>query len=81
MNLSKTLLATALTVPLALTGCGGPSDGHNNDSGQQYQFNGAVQKGPLQPGSVVTINELNQDLQPLVAATQLKSKIMKVTTA
>ncbi|AMF96266.1 hypothetical protein AL538_00260 [Vibrio harveyi] len=64
MNLSKTLLATALTVPLALTGCGGPSDGHNNDSGQQYQFNGAVQKGPLQPGSVVTINELNQDLQP-----------------
>ncbi|NWJ62872.1 hypothetical protein HX770_00355 [Vibrio parahaemolyticus] len=64
MNLSKTLLVTALTVPLALTGCGGSSDGHNNDSGQQYQFGGAVQKGPLQPGSVVTINELNQDLQP-----------------
>ncbi|EIV1896375.1 hypothetical protein L7E99_004590, partial [Vibrio parahaemolyticus] len=64
MNLSKTLLLTALTVPLALTGCGGSSDGHNNDSGQQYQFGGAVQKGPLQPGSVVTINELNQDFQP-----------------
>ncbi|MGR5195762.1 hypothetical protein ACPV4H_17865 [Vibrio rotiferianus] len=64
MNLSKTLIATALTVPLALTGCGGSSDGHNHDSGQQYQFSGAVQKGPLQPGSVVTINELNQDLQP-----------------
>ncbi|CAH1535250.1 hypothetical protein LCE44_24340 [Vibrio harveyi] len=64
MNLSKTLLATALVVPFALTGCGGSSDGHNNDSGQQYQFSGAVQKGPLQPGSVVTINELNQDLQP-----------------
>ncbi len=64
MNLSKTLLATALVVPIALTGCGGSSDGHNNDSGQQYQFSGAVQKGPLQPGSVVTINELNQDLQP-----------------
>ncbi|MDA0384635.1 hypothetical protein [Vibrio owensii] len=64
MNLSKTLLATVLTVPLALTGCGGSSDGHNNGSGQQYQFSGAVQKGPLQPGSVVTINELNQDLQP-----------------
>ncbi|HHC6642000.1 TPA: hypothetical protein ACN33E_000638 [Vibrio parahaemolyticus] len=64
MNLSKTLLATALVVPVALTGCGGSSDGHNNDSGQQYQFSGAVQKGPLQPGSVVTINELNQDLQP-----------------
>ncbi|ELZ7231996.1 hypothetical protein U0N46_002201 [Vibrio parahaemolyticus] len=64
MNLSKTLLATALVVPIALTGCGGSTDGHNNDSGQQYQFGGAVQKGPLQPGSVVTINELNQDLQP-----------------
>ncbi|EKO3870310.1 hypothetical protein P0E20_004305 [Vibrio harveyi] len=64
MNLSKTLIATALTVPLALTGCGGSSDGHNSGSGQQYQFSGAVQKGPLQPGSVVTINELNQDLQP-----------------
>ncbi|EOV0096952.1 hypothetical protein ACOIXW_000464 [Vibrio parahaemolyticus] len=64
MNLSKTLLVTALTVPLALTGCGGSSGGHNSGSGQQYQFGGAVQKGPLQPGSVVTINELNQDLQP-----------------
>ncbi|MDK9754097.1 hypothetical protein KIV40_01280 [Vibrio sp. D173a] len=64
MNLSKTLLATALVVPVALTGCGGSSDGHNSGSGQQYQFGGAVQKGPLQPGSVVTINELNQDLQP-----------------
>ncbi|HEQ3589973.1 MULTISPECIES: hypothetical protein [Vibrio harveyi group] len=64
MNLSKTLLATALVVPFALTGCGGTSDGHNSGSGQQYQFSGAVQKGPLQPGSVVTINELNQDLQP-----------------
>ncbi len=64
MNLSKTLLATALTVPVALTGCGGSSGGHNHDSGQQYQFGGAVQKGPLQLGSVVTINELNQDLQP-----------------
>lgn len=64
MNLSKTLLATALTVPLGLTGCGDSSDGHNSGSGQQYQFGGAVQKGPLQPGSVVTINELNQDLQP-----------------
>lgn len=64
MNLSKTLLATVLTVPLALTGCGDSSDGHNSGSGQQYQFGGAVQKGPLQPGSVVTINELNQDLQP-----------------
>ncbi|MGB9543965.1 hypothetical protein [Vibrio harveyi] len=64
MNLSKTLLATALVVPIALTGCGGSSDGHNSGSGQQYQFSGAVQKGPLQPGSVVTINELNQDLQP-----------------
>ncbi|PFG46220.1 hypothetical protein ATG66_3352 [Vibrio sp. ES.051] len=62
MNLSKTLLATALTVPVALTGCGGSSsDGHNNDSGQQYQFSGAVQKGPLQPGSVVTIKELNDE--------------------
>ncbi|EMI4517304.1 hypothetical protein V6560_004949 [Vibrio parahaemolyticus] len=64
MNLSKTLLATALVVPVALTGCGDSSDGHNSGSGQQYQFGGAVQKGPLQPGSVVTINELNQDLQP-----------------
>lgn len=65
MNLSKTLLATALfAAPFALIGCGGSSDGHNNDSGQQYQFSGAVQKGPLQPGAVVTINELNQDLQP-----------------
>lgn len=65
MNLSKTLLATALfAAPIVLTGCGGSSDEHNHDSGQQYQFGGAVQKGPLQPGSVVTINELNQDLQP-----------------
>ncbi len=64
MNLSKTLLATALVVPVALTGCGDSSDGHNSGSGQQYQFGGAVQKGPLQPGSVVTINELNQNLQP-----------------
>ncbi|MCG6459288.1 hypothetical protein K6U44_02240 [Vibrio parahaemolyticus] len=64
MNLSKTLLATALAVPFVLTGCGGSSDGHNNDSGQQYLFGGAVQKGPLQPGAVVTINELSQDLQP-----------------
>ncbi|EHH0682379.1 hypothetical protein J7I07_001628 [Vibrio vulnificus] len=64
MNLSKTLLATALVVPVALTGCGGSSGGHNSGSGQEYQFSGAVQKGPLQPGSVVTINELNQDLQP-----------------
>ncbi|EGQ8033314.1 hypothetical protein J7077_003713 [Vibrio parahaemolyticus] len=65
MNLSKTLLATALfAAPFTLIGCGGSTDGHNNDSGQQYQFGGAVQKGPLQPGSVVTINELNQDLQP-----------------
>ncbi|EGQ9521599.1 hypothetical protein F3W80_20235, partial [Vibrio parahaemolyticus] len=54
----------ALVVPVALTGCGDSSDGHNSGSGQQYQFGGAVQKGPLQPGSVVTINELNQDLQP-----------------
>ncbi|HCG9120629.1 hypothetical protein EGL67_15315 [Vibrio parahaemolyticus] len=64
MNLSKTLLATALVVPVALTGCGGSSDGHNSGAGQQYQFSGAVQKGPLQPGSVVTIKELNQNLQP-----------------
>ncbi|MDF5662836.1 hypothetical protein P3740_24770, partial [Vibrio parahaemolyticus] len=32
-------------------------------SGQSYQFGGAVQKGPLQPGSVVTAYELNQDLE------------------
>lgn len=64
MNLFKTLLATALTVPLALTGCGGSSDGHNSGSGQQYQFSGAVQKGPLQPGAVVTIKELDRSLQP-----------------
>ncbi|EGR1758050.1 hypothetical protein D3770_25455 [Vibrio parahaemolyticus] len=64
MNLSKTLLATALfAAPFTLIGCGGSSDGHNNDSGQPYQFGGAVQKGPLQPGSVVTAYELNQDLE------------------
>ncbi|HHF2865941.1 TPA: hypothetical protein ACPJZQ_001037 [Vibrio alginolyticus] len=65
MNLSKPLLTIALfTVPLALIGCGGSSGGRdNNDSGQSYQFGGAVQKGPLQPGSVVTAYELNQDLE------------------
>ncbi|TOM53450.1 hypothetical protein CGH79_02305 [Vibrio parahaemolyticus] len=65
MNLSKTLLTTALfTAPLALIGCGGSSGGSdNNNSGQPYQFGGAVQKGPLQPGSVVTAYELNQDLE------------------
>ncbi|KON51687.1 lipoprotein [Vibrio parahaemolyticus] len=65
MNLSKALLTTALfTVPLVLFGCGGSSGGRdNNDSGQSYQFGGAVQKGPLQPGSVVTAYELNQDLE------------------
>ncbi|HGS4879205.1 TPA: hypothetical protein ACMDSJ_000188 [Vibrio parahaemolyticus] len=65
MNLSKALLTTALfTVPLVLFGCGGSSGGSdNNDSGQPYQFGGAVQKGPLQPGSVVTAYELNQDLE------------------
>ncbi|WP_029824576.1 hypothetical protein, partial [Vibrio parahaemolyticus] len=56
---------TALfTAPLALIGCGGSSGGSdNNNSGQPYQFGGAVQKGPLQPGSVVTAYELNQDLE------------------
>ncbi|EGR3358022.1 hypothetical protein DMJ17_08550 [Vibrio parahaemolyticus] len=65
MNLSKSLLTIALfTIPLALIGCGGSSGGRdNNDSGQSYQFGGAVQKGPLQPGSVVTAYELNQDLE------------------
>ncbi|ELB2734295.1 hypothetical protein J4H56_04810 [Vibrio alginolyticus] len=65
MNLSKTLLTIALfTIPFALIGCGGSSGGRdNNDSGQSYQFGGAVQKGPLQPGSVVTAYELNQDLE------------------
>ncbi|PMS53320.1 hypothetical protein C1T11_08605 [Vibrio parahaemolyticus] len=65
MNLSKTLLTTALfTIPFALIGCGGSSGGSdNNNSGQPYQFWGAVQKGPLQPGSVVTAYELNQDLE------------------
>ncbi|OHX40928.1 hypothetical protein [Vibrio parahaemolyticus] len=65
MNLSKTLLTTALfTIPFALIGCGGSSVGSdNNNSGQPYQFGGAVQKGPLQPGSVVTAYELNQDLE------------------
>uniref|UniRef100_UPI0004A3E25B hypothetical protein n=1 Tax=Vibrio parahaemolyticus TaxID=670 RepID=UPI0004A3E25B len=65
MNLSKPLLTIALfTVPLALIGCGGSSgERDNNDSGQSYQFGGAVQKGPLQPGSVVTAYELNQDLE------------------
>ncbi|EOX4427634.1 hypothetical protein ACLVXC_001748 [Vibrio alginolyticus] len=65
MNLSKPLLTIALfTIPLALIGCGGSSGGRdNNDSGQSYQFGGAVQKGPLQPGSVVTTYELNQDLE------------------
>ncbi|ELF5343883.1 hypothetical protein RNH90_002409 [Vibrio metschnikovii] len=65
MNLSKTLLTTALfTVPLALFGCGDSSGGsNNNDSGKPYQFGGTVQKGPLQPGSVVTVYELNQDLE------------------
>ncbi|EGQ7776777.1 TPA: hypothetical protein ACHCBX_004626 [Vibrio parahaemolyticus] len=65
MNLSKTLLTTALfTIPFALIGCGGSSGGSdNNNSGQSYQFGGAVQKGPLQPGSVVTAYELNQDLE------------------
>ncbi|MFH4444751.1 hypothetical protein WKI34_05310 [Vibrio alginolyticus] len=65
MNLSKPLLTIALfTIPLALIGCGGSSGGRdNNDSGQSYQFGGAVQKGPLQPGSVVTAYELNQDLE------------------
>ncbi len=65
MNLSKALLTTALfTVPLVLFGCGGSSGGSdNNDSGQPYQFGGAVQKGPLQPGSVVTAYELDQDLE------------------
>ncbi|EGQ9304184.1 hypothetical protein F7U82_01560 [Vibrio parahaemolyticus] len=65
MNLSKTLLTTALfTTPFALIGCGGSSGGSdNNNSGQPYQFGGAVQKGPLQPGSVVTAYELNQDLE------------------
>ncbi|WP_348224484.1 hypothetical protein [Vibrio parahaemolyticus] len=65
MNLSKTLLTTALfTAPFALIGCGGSSGGSdNNNSGQPYQFGGAVQKGPLQPGSVVTAYELNQDLE------------------
>ncbi|HHF3234771.1 TPA: hypothetical protein ACPJ2N_001625 [Vibrio alginolyticus] len=65
MNLSKPLLTIALfTIPFALIGCGGSSGGRdNNDSGQSYQFGGAVQKGPLQPGSVVTTYELNQDLE------------------
>ncbi|MCR9543783.1 hypothetical protein [Vibrio alginolyticus] len=65
MNLSKTLLTIALfTAPLALIGCGGSSGGRdNNDSGQSYQFGGAVQKGPLQPGSVATAYELNQGLE------------------
>ncbi|EGQ9111166.1 hypothetical protein [Vibrio alginolyticus] len=65
MNLSKPLLTIALfTIPFALIGCGGSSGGRdNNDSGQSYQFGGAVQKGPLQPGSVVTAYELNQDLE------------------
>ncbi|HCZ9265687.1 TPA: hypothetical protein O4G69_002216 [Vibrio alginolyticus] len=65
MNLSKPLLTIALfNIPFALIGCGGSSGGRdNNDSGQSYQFGGAVQKGPLQPGSVVTAYELNQDLE------------------
>ncbi|ELA9241887.1 hypothetical protein ACRV2W_002276 [Vibrio alginolyticus] len=65
MNLSKPLLTIALfTIPFALIGCGGSSGGRdNNDSGQSYQFGGAVQKGPLQPGSVVTAYELNQNLE------------------
>ncbi|MCS0082951.1 hypothetical protein NDJ28_10920 [Vibrio alginolyticus] len=65
MNLSKTLLTTALfSAPFALIGCGGSSGGSDhNDLGQPYQFGGAVQKGPLQPGSVVTAYELNQDLE------------------
>ncbi|MCR9581507.1 hypothetical protein [Vibrio antiquarius] len=65
MNLSKTLLTTALfSAPFALIGCGSSSGGSDhNDLGQPYQFGGAVQKGPLQPGSVVTAYELNQDLE------------------
>lgn len=42
MNLSKTLLTTALfTAPFALIGCGGSSGGSDhNDLGQPYQFGG-----------------------------------------
>ncbi|WP_079324813.1 hypothetical protein [Vibrio sp. L85] len=65
MHLSKARLLSALLItPLALIGCGGSSDGQNNGLGQVYQFSGTVQKGPLQPGSVVTIHELDQNLQP-----------------
>lgn len=66
MNVSKIKFLTAAILSTSLlVGCGGGSDsGGNNgggDTGTVYKLAGAVQKGPLQPGSVVTINELNDE--------------------
>lgn len=51
---------------ILVSGCGGgSSDGGNNDVTPPTTFDvsGVAQKGPLQPGSVVTLHELNDKME------------------
>ncbi len=64
---TKTVLAASVIMASALlAGCGGGSDsGSSKPTAPEVSYgsiDGAVQKGPLQPGSVVTAFELNEAL-------------------
>lgn len=53
-----------------VSGCGGGGGGNSSDGGSNdvtppiiFDVSGVVQKGPLQPGSVVTLHELNDKME------------------
>lgn len=62
------ILAASIAMSIALSGCGGSDDSGSSNNGNdgvatEYKLNGYTEKGPYQPASVVTIQELDQNLQ------------------
>ncbi|EHR5478264.1 hypothetical protein KUL98_002842 [Vibrio parahaemolyticus] len=67
MNKNKSRLACAVIATMALlTGCGGSDSGgtsNNSDETTPYNLSGTAQKGPIQPGSIITIQALDNNLE------------------
>lgn len=63
--LKKRHMLSLVIGSILISGCGGSDGGGSNDVTPPtiFDVSGVVQKGPLQPGSVVTLHELNDKME------------------